>query len=408
MPRPKKVPSFSAALDCRDLELVKQYIDKNPKIVNAYIPSSRGYGTNPLRKVVTNEDIELIKLLLSYPTIDVNRTYVYTYFDDDITETALFAALETGNVEIVSLLLNHPDINVNYVRTFGETPLHIAMRKWEMTIANLLLARPDLNPNLGRPLFNEMMKDGKVERASLLLNHPNMNFCARQGALNPGRWETIVPSAFETVVQNTVVQQRCDPILLDQILQSPRLTIDLNNPAITLTLSMLVKCHRFDIIQQILSHPTSFEQKHVNVADKALWFPFLAPNLPSSSIEDSTQEFQAQLFDFLLSDQRYIKSLFTLRTQVTKYGPDYLRQSFCKLSKAVFVEVYEILLHHSLNRDVICTVFHFLFDTRYPTSNNCNNDLSVEVNRFNITSVESLVDFLAIESELGNHPPSRK
>jgi hypothetical protein len=84
MPRPKKVPSFSAALDCRDLELVKQYIDKNPKIVNAYIPSSRGYGTNPLRKVVTNEDIELIKLLLSYPTIDVNRTYVYTYFDVNI------------------------------------------------------------------------------------------------------------------------------------------------------------------------------------------------------------------------------------------------------------------------------------------------------------------------------------
>ena len=47
-----------------------------------------------------------------------------------------------------------------------------------------------------------------------------------------------MPSAFETVVQNTVVQQRCDPGLLDQILQSPRLTINLNNPV------SLVCCHR--------------------------------------------------------------------------------------------------------------------------------------------------------------------
>ena len=95
-----------------------------------------------------------------------------------------------------------------------------------------------------------------------------------------------------------------------------------------------------------------------------------------------------------------------------KDNPAYLKQRLAQVSEQAYLELYEYLLEHSLNRDTICLIFHFVFDTRYPddihggsniinTKGTCNDNGTVEARRFHITSKERLVDFFAIEPELG-------
>ena len=58
------------------------------------------------------ENIEIIKLLLAHPKIDVNLYSILKY-DQIKNETPLHTAIKNKNIEIIKLLLSHPKIDVN-------------------------------------------------------------------------------------------------------------------------------------------------------------------------------------------------------------------------------------------------------------------------------------------------------
>ena len=59
---------------------------------------------------------EVSSLLRDHPEINVN------WADDEFCQAPLHAASINGHVEVVKLLLAHPDIDVNLKYEYGETP----------------------------------------------------------------------------------------------------------------------------------------------------------------------------------------------------------------------------------------------------------------------------------------------
>lgn len=66
---------------------------------------------------------------------------------DRLGRTALVAATKNNQIEIVKLLLTHPEINVNCSNIDFGTPLTIASCRGYTEIVKLLLSRPKINVN---------------------------------------------------------------------------------------------------------------------------------------------------------------------------------------------------------------------------------------------------------------------
>lgn len=80
------------------------------------------YEKTALNVAIEKGNIDIVKLLLSNPKIDINIvSNEYNYFSgnreilkEKYAKTALFKAVEKENVEIVKLLLERPEININF------------------------------------------------------------------------------------------------------------------------------------------------------------------------------------------------------------------------------------------------------------------------------------------------------
>ncbi|XP_057328012.1 putative ankyrin repeat protein RF_0381 [Microplitis mediator] len=89
------------------------------------------FKKTPLYLAVRNENIDMIKLLISSGA-DVNASN----FDN---ETVLHAAVHSNNEEIVKLILDDELCDVNIKMDSGLTPLHIAVSKNNLKIVELLI-----------------------------------------------------------------------------------------------------------------------------------------------------------------------------------------------------------------------------------------------------------------------------
>ncbi|KAK8853002.1 hypothetical protein M9Y10_018000 [Tritrichomonas musculus] len=116
-------------------------------------------GFTALHFAALNNNIEIAKLLLSTPNIDVNiQTSADGYFFERntyFTYTALHLAVQYDNIEIVKLLLSNSNIDVNIqishdrnMRYEGYTALHIAARNNDIEIVELLLSNPHIDVNI--------------------------------------------------------------------------------------------------------------------------------------------------------------------------------------------------------------------------------------------------------------------
>lgn len=79
----------------------------------------------PLHEAVELENIEIIKLLLAHPKIDVNKIEVFDNYNgrckgvyDRVKQSVLCRAIQKQNCEIVKLLLDHQGIDVNRPAVF--------------------------------------------------------------------------------------------------------------------------------------------------------------------------------------------------------------------------------------------------------------------------------------------------
>ena len=115
-----------------DLEGVRAALERG-----ADVNQKDGWGI-ALHLAVTCKNIEVLKLLLNVPNIDVNIV-------GDCGVSALHKALCTGSYEELKLLLNYPGINVNILSEFGR-PLHDAVFQGQIEALKLLLNHPDWSP----------------------------------------------------------------------------------------------------------------------------------------------------------------------------------------------------------------------------------------------------------------------
>jgi len=176
---PNEYQDFSEIQDINELKdgktpLCEAVIDNNPALVEQllavpdidvniktndgrtplYIAISNSYTKN---KTVLKKAIEIIKMLLKAPSIDVNDTV----FDEKITP--LYLAVQLGKLKIVKMLLAYPDVvvdvnqdtvdvnqdtvDVNQDTVDGQTPLFRAVISGNTKIVKMLLADPDIDVN---------------------------------------------------------------------------------------------------------------------------------------------------------------------------------------------------------------------------------------------------------------------
>ena len=96
----------------------------------------------------------LVDTLLKSQNIDLNKLTIYTkkvICDNEKSYySALHIASKKNNIEIVRLLLSNPSINVNIRKNNNKTPLFIAIANNNIEVVQLLLSNPniDINANI--------------------------------------------------------------------------------------------------------------------------------------------------------------------------------------------------------------------------------------------------------------------
>jgi len=131
------------------------------------------------KTVIFLSGIDVAKLLLSSPVIDVNLR------DEKGWSPLAFAARYHGSdVSYLELLLSHQDIDVNSRENEDWTPLMMACRyatskDSSIQIVEKLLSHPDINPNLQNEkkmtALHFAAGYADFETFSLVLNHPKTN-----------------------------------------------------------------------------------------------------------------------------------------------------------------------------------------------------------------------------------------
>jgi len=153
--------SFLASVAAGDLEKVKAILKNFPALVSC--KESGGWGETPLHKAVSEENIEMVKLLLANKA-DVNAK-------DANDGTPLFDAVNKNNEELVRVLLTgKPVINASSCHG-GYRPLHSAKSR---KIAELLITHgADVhvkNDSGSTPMHNAAQK-GITDVVECLIAH---------------------------------------------------------------------------------------------------------------------------------------------------------------------------------------------------------------------------------------------
>jgi ankyrin repeat protein len=122
---------------------IEEIINENPEEIN----KQNNYGFTALTLAAMNSNVNIVKLLLEHPNIDVNIRDV-----DGWTVLMRVCKYNTySNIEIVKLLLKHPNIDVNIQDVDGWTALIVAVDnniQSNIEIIKLLLEHPDINVNI--------------------------------------------------------------------------------------------------------------------------------------------------------------------------------------------------------------------------------------------------------------------
>jgi ankyrin repeat protein len=169
-----EVPLHMAVIRDR-IEIVKLLLNQPGVDVNIGTAKSEyggPYGETPLGLAVYKVHPEIVKLLLDDPRVDVNKADIYGL-------TPLHHVEVRGNsgsyFQILKLLLDHPRIDVNKVDKHGNTPLHVL----DADLIKLMLDDPrvkvnEVNKDGETPFFNAVSRV-HINTVKALLNDPRVD-----------------------------------------------------------------------------------------------------------------------------------------------------------------------------------------------------------------------------------------
>lgn len=206
------------AIEKNNIQKVKNLLDSGVNINVKYDEYDQDSYNNdtPLLFACLHNRIEIVKLLLTYPNIDINyinkdgftplNTVSFNGFrkiaslllsyskDIDVNirdverASSLDLACEMNNTSIVELLLTHPnskdkiDVNNEFYEpeetdnNFIVSPLHIAIEKEPILLFSLLLGHPRIDVNskdiTGQTPLEKAVLKNKLNIVNLLLTHP--------------------------------------------------------------------------------------------------------------------------------------------------------------------------------------------------------------------------------------------
>ena len=140
---------------------------------------------NILLMAAEQNNTDIVRYLLTFPKIDVNRPFYKPDYGGPLGEdyssarkTPLMYALKHNNLEMLDLLLAHPTIDVNYCNRYCEPVLTYACKQGNLEVVKRLLAMPSININTlsksNTTAFQTAMMHGHTEIVELLLTQPTL------------------------------------------------------------------------------------------------------------------------------------------------------------------------------------------------------------------------------------------
>lgn len=135
-------------------------------------PIHRDGGQLPLFEAATTGHTKLIRILLSFPDIDVNAYSTFTFEGFTTRGSALHAAALKGNVENLNLLIQ-AGANLHAVTENGYTPLSLAVLAHRKEIVQSLLAA---GAKASHFAVSHAVKYDQLEIMRLLLPHARERF----------------------------------------------------------------------------------------------------------------------------------------------------------------------------------------------------------------------------------------
>lgn len=149
-----------------DRQMVKKIIEK---------PEIDIYKCHPLILACKVSDLEIVKMLLNLPEVDIN--------EKDGDHSALKYSIENGNLEIFKLLIDHPDIEVNeftidhegdldisYNILATHKPLEVACKMGKLEMLKILLQMPEIDCSISALFY--AIKYNHLKCVKLLLEQP--------------------------------------------------------------------------------------------------------------------------------------------------------------------------------------------------------------------------------------------
>lgn len=154
-----------------DYYLIVDSLLQNPKLdvnkVKKYkkiIQSEFDCSNTALTAAVSQNNFEIVELLLSHPTIDVNSKWIQEIdqkkdnFHFKTIKNSLIISVEKENINMTNLLLSHPKIDINAEKTLkhnflsysfeeSKTPISLSIFKRNFKLFQLLLKQPKIDVN---------------------------------------------------------------------------------------------------------------------------------------------------------------------------------------------------------------------------------------------------------------------
>ena len=286
----KEKSALLVAAEKREIEIIKLLL-ANPKInVNDKSISKYGYKTKEktvLNYAVLENENEIVKILLENKNIDVNIKYIYnnntTLEQSEVT--SLNMAVNNGNIEIIKLLLSNQNIDVNcrskYISMNGtveteKTPLYDAVSGFDNNeIIKLLLENKNIDVNVESfKTFNNLKI--KTIKTPLYKAVEYDDACLVNLLLSNPKINVNIKSITTTIGSNLISEktplfkaiQSCNIKIVSLLLSNPKINVNkksiYNENKEKAPLHIAVIMKRLKVIKLLLEN----EKINVNVKDE--------------------------------------------------------------------------------------------------------------------------------------------